>query len=358
MIELKQTALVFSFPEVHERASFGIDFQRTLRIPDDGTDYPLPPGLGSFPLRHVDDFAARVPETWIAHGGVMLPMYQSEAMWLNFHSYPGTGLDDDEERYGYGGGFTYPFAVKIATGKINAVSGEEWEDGLHKDPQDYGVLPKQPWLDGYCVEKGVIRQFVAMPLGSGYSAEEQITGAAEHGGVQIIAYPMKKEAYERRLAAWRKQRLAEPPRMYADACLSLGAAHPSPEMGLAPGGRMRQEIYDDPYRFEEWDTRNASRCFVHLSNALVWRAITGQNPPTTPPTSEEYARARLPWFEYFADDLKALPGSGVLSRLKSVVTLGKEKGDVPLPENVSVTPQHIVELRNGMKPGQVREGQF
>ena len=108
-----------------------------------------------------------------------------------------TGHDPNDEWYGYGGGFSYPIAVKIATGKINAVTGEEWEDGLHRDPQDYVVLPEQPWLDGYCVEKGVIRQFVAMPLGSGYSAEEQITGAAEHGGVQIIAYPMKVEAYER-----------------------------------------------------------------------------------------------------------------------------------------------------------------
>lgn len=359
MIELRKDGLVFSFPDVHERAAFQVDFQRTLRIPDDGTDYFLPPGLGRFPLRHVDDFAAGVPEPWIAHGGVMLPMYQSEAMWLNFTSLPGAGLDDDDEDgYRYGRGFTYPFAVKIATGKINAVTGEEWEDGLNRDPQDYVVLPKQPWLDGYCVEKGVIRQFVAMPLGSGYSAEEQITGAAEHGGVQVIAYPMKKEAYERRLATWRKRRLAQRPEGPADyVCLSL--SEPSAlDMGLAPGGRMRQEIYDDPYRFEEWDARNASRCFVHLANSLVWRAITGQNPPTTPPTSEEYTRAGLPWFDYYAPDLEAIDGSDVLSGLESVAKLGKEKGDVPLPENESVTPEHVVQLRSGMKPGQVREGRF
>ena len=58
------------------------------------------------------------------------------------------------------------------------------------------MLPKQPWLDGYCVEKGVIRQFVAMPLGEGYTVEEQLTGAAQHGGLQIVAYPMKRERYE------------------------------------------------------------------------------------------------------------------------------------------------------------------
>jgi hypothetical protein len=39
-----------------------------------------PPGLGRFPIRHVDDHAASVPELWLRHGGVMTPMYQSEAL--------------------------------------------------------------------------------------------------------------------------------------------------------------------------------------------------------------------------------------------------------------------------------------
>src|SRR5690606_33426256 len=109
-----------------------IDFQRTLRIPDDNREYPLPPGMGRFPVRHVDDFAARVPERWLSHGGVTLPMYQSEAMWLNF--------DSPQD---------YPFAIRIAAGKIDAVTGEAWRNGLHRDPQDYLVAPDQPWLDGY-----------------------------------------------------------------------------------------------------------------------------------------------------------------------------------------------------------------
>ena len=61
MIELKHDALQFSFPEVHPDAMLTIEFQRTFRIPDDDRDYPLPPGLGRFPLRHVDDFANSVP---------------------------------------------------------------------------------------------------------------------------------------------------------------------------------------------------------------------------------------------------------------------------------------------------------
>lgn len=142
MIELRDDTLVFSFPEVHADAVMIVEFQRTLRIPDDDRDYPLPPGLGTFPLRHVDDAAARVPQSWLRRGGVMLPMYQSEAMWLNFRSPQG-----------------YPFALKVGTGKINAVTGAQWADELKHRPQDYLSIPEQPWLDGYCVEKGLIRAF-------------------------------------------------------------------------------------------------------------------------------------------------------------------------------------------------------
>ena len=33
-----------------------------------------------------------------------------------------------------------------------------------------------------------------MPLGEGDTAEEQITGEVEHGGIQIMVYPMKNPA--------------------------------------------------------------------------------------------------------------------------------------------------------------------
>ena len=76
---------------------FSVDFQRTLRIPDDEGTYPLPPGLGSFPIYRVEDYAKRVPEAWNEHGGVFIPMYQREAMWLSF-----------------GGSDWCPSAVKVA----------------------------------------------------------------------------------------------------------------------------------------------------------------------------------------------------------------------------------------------------
>ena len=155
-----------------------IKFQRTLRIPDDGKTYPLPAGLGLFPLRSVDDFPETAPASYSKRGGVLMPMYQSEALWIRFSA-------------------SYPFAVKIAAGKINAVSGEPWSSGLQEDPQDYLVVPGQPWLDGFSVGDGFIRQFVAMPLGAGYSVEEQLTGKADVGGIQLQVYPISAESYYR-----------------------------------------------------------------------------------------------------------------------------------------------------------------
>ena len=343
MIELSRNDLVFTFPEVHPDAQLRITFQRTLRIPDDGHTYPLPPGLGSFPLRHVDDFAKTVPERWITHGGVMFPMYQSEALWISFHS---KYLDRHRT--------SYPFAVKIATGKINAVTGDEWQNNINHSPQDYIVVPTQPWLDGYCVKKGIIRQFVAMPLGSGYSTEEQLTGSAEHGGLQIVVFPMERTVFEKRFP----KRKVEPPHRQVkySACLSI--CEPSPDMGLAPGGRMKQEIFEDPFDFRDWDTGNSSRSFIHLANSLVWRSITGETPPTIPFTSKEYARAGLPWFDYYDDKATPLNGSEKLNGLKSVVEMGKEKGDNPLPENESVITDKVMDLRKNLAKDEVREGIF
>jgi len=40
-------------------------------------------------------------------------------------------------------------ALKVGVGNINALTGQPWEAGkLTQSPQNYVVLPNQPWLDG------------------------------------------------------------------------------------------------------------------------------------------------------------------------------------------------------------------
>src|SRR5262245_36583072 len=219
MITLEGSCLTFRFPEINEGAKSVIEFQRTLRIPDDGKHYPLPPGLGAFPLRHVEDFADRVPPDWRERAGVMMPLYQAEAMWISFSA-------------NWRSRGSYPCAINVAAGKINAVSGKPWKPELDGSERDYIVVPEQPWLDGFCVAKDVIRQFVAMPLGSGYSVEEQITGKPEHGGLQIV-YPMRKSHYEaqQRYGEWESSRAAG-----RRMSVAYALAGPARAMGLAAGG--------------------------------------------------------------------------------------------------------------------------
>ena len=97
---------------------------------------------------------------------------------------------------------------------------------------------------------------------------------------------------------------------------------------------------------------------MHLANSLVWRQVTGEHPPTTPPTAKEYTRAGLPWFEYYDDRQTALDGTAVLEALKSVAEMGAEKGAVPLPENESVEVDRVRHVGKKKRPNQVREGVF
>lgn len=97
-----------------------------------------------------------------------------------------------------------PFAIKIYVGGINAVSGEpavETELTIKrrvtllnnsKPVQDYVVTPDQHWLDGIASEDGNVRQFVAVPTGSGYSVEAQITGHDHIAGLQFEVTPVHK----------------------------------------------------------------------------------------------------------------------------------------------------------------------
>jgi hypothetical protein len=270
-----------------------VTFQRTLRIPDDGNTYPLPPGLGAFPIRKVEDYAERVPQPWREKGGVFIPMYQREALWMSFHS---------PER----------MAVKVAVGKIDALSGRRWNERLTKRPQNYLVCPDQPWLDGINAGDGFIRQFVAMPLGMGYTVEGQLTGQEEEGGIQIKAFKSKL-----------------PPRSYDSfdgeqivACM----AAPGDSMGLGAGGKMRQDIFPDPYGIETWDTESAGRVFVHIANSMVWRDITGEEPPPTPISAALYTEHGFPWFDLYDEGKGDIAGSKTLGGVKTIKEIDKDKG--------------------------------
>lgn len=229
-IAIKSNSLVFG-------ESFSLQFQRTLRIPDDGQTYPLPPGLGAFLVCRVEDYQDRVPKSWLEHGGIFIPMYQREALWIKFHSRSHK-----------------PNAIKVAIGKINAVSGKPWQQKLLKSETDYLVAPPQPWLDGINAGNGFIKQFVAMPLGMGYTVEGQITGKEEFGGIQIIVYEPKPGKFPKFTEQDKSELLLQRELMERPRGIKKRAR--SGEMGIAAGGKMKQKIYADPHGIDTWDEDN------------------------------------------------------------------------------------------------------
>lgn len=314
-----------------------VTFQRTLRIPDDGRTYPLPPGLGALPLRRVDDYADRVPDDWREHGGVFLPMYQREATWLCF------------------GGATR--ALKIGIGKVCAVSGERWSESLHDDPQDYVVTRHQPWLDGIASGKGTIRQFVAMPLGMGYTVEAQVTGEEKFGGIQLMAFdPKPGRVPEPRFEA--RALCAAPPAAFGCVPAPQSVRRRSGAMGIAAGGRMKQKIYPDPYGVDAWDLASRARVFVHVVNSELWREITGEEPPASPVTARSYAQAGLPWFDLYDEAAATIDPTATLANVKSVKQLDAGESTLPLQDDEPVDVKHVKTLWQKLRQKVVRDGSW
>jgi len=280
----------------HDRIRVGehlaISFERTLRLPDDGRTYPLPPGLGLFPVRRLDD-------------AFVIPMYQREALWIAFE-----------------GAWWKPNAVKVGIGGIDALTGEAWSEELRGDPQNYLVAPDQPWIDGINSGHGTIRQFVAMPLGSGVTVEGQLTGEERVGGLQFVVYEPKPGRFPD----------AEPdPGPPAEGAFMLESL---PEMGLAAGGQMTQKLYPDAYGIDTWDPAARTSFRVRIVNSEQWQELTGEEPPPTPVDAAAYTKAGLPWFALYDEHKGDLaPGE----RLRGVRSLG---GDDP-----SVDVENVKKLR-------------
>lgn len=309
--DLYEDTLTFDFTgQVHPSARLVVRFTRTSRIPDGGSPHLTPRYLGSFALRSVDGCPGPLPDPWRQHGGILLPVLANEALRLDF----------EPETLGESA-IGYPFAVRVAAGKVNALTGGDWEKGedLRQDPPDYLVVPGQGSLDGFCVGAGVVRQFVATPLGDGRTAEEQITGGAEHGGLQIQVYPMRAEAFVSRIH--REGRLSRLHHLHAP---DHGGGGLHRQMGLGAGGRLQQTVVRDPYAARDWEARSG-RCFVHLLDARDWRLATGEHAPQLSQPLWEQAEAGwpeaadAPHGENPSEAIESLEGSPALTGLRGVV---------------------------------------
>ena len=112
------------------------------------------------------------------------------------------------------------------------------------------------------------------------------------------------------------------------------------DMGLGMGGSMKQEIYEDEFNPDDWDSSVSSRCYVHLINSVGYAQVTGHLPPHSPYEAKDYASAGLPWFDFY-NDQAAIEGREVFKGLKTWKDFQEEKKD----DSVLIDPKDVVHLK-------------
>jgi hypothetical protein len=454
------------FDEIRIGRFTRISFHRTLRIPEDGNNYPLPAGLGRFPIHRVEDYADRVPPDWLKEGGFFIPLYQKEALFLQFE-----GPD------------WHPTVAKVCVGRINAITGKAYTENLSATQQDYVVIPDQKWLDGIASEQGCVRQFVAMPLGQGYTVEAQMTDEEAFGGFQIVGYESKQGKFPIRnpdVDAQIRQKLENdqllkknksvddnkpdkdipttnyqensgsqhntaslsasdladpvinpvkivgfesteeklpirhqeidnkiPQKLENDESLekqnSVNQDKPVPEandpqslsggqdstrlcatdfnapdikpanqdygasalyasdlgddvMGIATGGRIRQQIHTDYHGVDVWDENQKRSITIYLVNSLVYKEITGNDLPPSPITIENYQKEKIPWFSHYDEFIIPVNPTNAFKRILSVSSIEKKRGIVEEPKSkFLLQSESLIKIKTQEKNEKIKE---
>jgi tetratricopeptide (TPR) repeat protein len=360
------------FDEIRVDRFTRISFYRTLRIPEDGRDYPLPAGLGRFPIHRIEDYANKVPSKWLKDGGFFIPLYQREALFIQFQ-----------------GAEWNPNIAKVCVGSINAISGDTYSSKILGHKQDYVLIPSQKWLDGINTGNGTVRQFVAMPTGSGYSIESQIIDEETIGGFQIEVTPAKEGIFNtsnpelreiiKKIRHVQKDAvpqismtfaatfaLNERERKIYFSYLNLeppsirfqpAAGHENDfnqvdnedefSMSVAAGGSIKQNIIKDIYGADTWDTTRSKLCTVRIVNSVVYQKITGQQPPRTPISKEDYQINGIPWFSSYDECSPKINVSKFFTRIMGVSAIDKKRGLHQETNEISMTidPTIIQKIR-------------
>lgn len=159
-----------------------IAFHRTLRVPKDIRVNILPVSPDRFPSQPLPAYSQKLQASKIASlinrankPDVYFLVLLYEAMWISFSTPAGT-----------------EYKVSILTSGMNVVTGKNWgkRKSKYDSAQDYILVLPQEQLDRFSVDdRTIVREFVAMPIGSGYFNVEKST-ERDIGGLQIKVTPM------------------------------------------------------------------------------------------------------------------------------------------------------------------------
>ncbi|KAM3086385.1 hypothetical protein ACMFMG_012163 [Clarireedia jacksonii] len=369
-----------------------IALRRTIRVPDNGHSYDLPPNLGSFSLYEVDAYKDTLPVSIVQKGGFFMPIHDREAMFIQFAS-------------------TAQFAIKIYSGGVNVVSGKSknpcaQESDMETDfttkhfTQDHIITPSQAWIDGIASKDGKVQQFVAASVGGSYSVEAQLTNVETYSGLQFEIIPLKSvserimpipttqvfvkmvDGHTITLAVSKihtvddvkhliQQHCSIPPHQMRLICagkdlhgpdqliytpvrpkstihvalrlvggrtiLQEDKCSPLRILSQAPGGFINQVIHRSHKPSTFWDTIPSITFNVQLIDAKVCKTVLGLSPLLPPVIASDYSiPRRLPFYTMFEEP------SGVFGSFP-VRSLGQI--DRPKPFRDSNAEEHMLEER-------------
>lgn len=257
-------ALTFTFPELGRDARLHVTFQRTLRTPDPVGRCGSAGGDGALRL-------AQGSPDGDAHATI--PMWQSEATWLDFSS-----------------PHLHPFLVMVGVDGINAISGEPFTGVPDFDAGDYLEVPTQPSLASH---RG--------PVGGAFD-DRQFLAPSTHtvgdGGrlgtlVQLIVVPMRADAWTQR-----RRHLPSAP----GTCMLCDISRVE-QARIRP--RLTAPRVTGPLESADtWHPTMSDAAAVRIVNSITWKSLTGELVPRAALTSADYAAHDLPWHPVYGETVE------------------------------------------------------
>ena len=251
-ITTNRRALTITFPELGHDARLHVTFQRALRTADPVGRRGAVGGHGALRL-------AQGSPDGDAHATI--PMWQSEATWLDFSS-----------------PHLHPFLVMVGVDGVNVVSGSAFTGVPDFDAGDYLEVPTQPSV-AWCRGPAGREQQVVAPSTQGV----QDLGRAGTL-VQLTVIPMRAEA-------WAGRRRHLPSASGTCVLCDMSRAGQSGAHPRLPAPRVMGPLESA----DTWHPTTFDAAAVRIVNSITWKSLTGEPVPHVALTSTDYADHDLPW---------------------------------------------------------------
>lgn len=104
------------------------------------------------------------------------------------------------------------------------------------------------------------------------------------------------------------------------------------ELGIAPGGLIKQHIRKDTRDPKGWVKGLAIPFRVQILDTSTFRQVTGEEPPACPIDAETYAKAGLPFFDLYEESSTDVSGAEAFGALQSINEIETARGQSDGPE--------------------------